>query len=380
MHIGIEASTIAENNLTGIGKIVLNLIKRLVNYNVRITLFYDQKPAASWFRNNDLIREVIIPVTKKLFPLYEQVFLPRAICKSGIDIYHAPANSAVPYFCKTPIVVTIHDVIPIIGKGVEFFGDSMKGLFYLSYMKHSIRNSARRSKIIITDSNASKNDIISYLHAPENKIRVVYSGIDVPSFNVYPISEIKQKYGINKKYFIYAGGFAKRKNIERILLAYKKVRGKYNMQLVLMGDKSNPYFPHVRRFFDKLAFEKNEVIFPGYLPDDEFHSLIKNSEALIYPSLYEGFGVPPLEAMECGCPVIISNIPPLKETCKGAAIFVNPLNVCDIASAMENILNNLELKNELIKKGKKRSDFFSWEKMSKGVFSIYKEIYYGSSH
>jgi glycosyltransferase involved in cell wall biosynthesis len=205
----------------------------------------------------------------------------------------------------------------------------------------------------------------------------VYIGID---FSFYKratadiIESIKKKYNINGDYILYLGTLEPRKNLERLIEAYAAVKEseKAAPLLVIAGGKGWLYesiFETVKRF----GIE-NSVIFTGYVPDADKPALLSGAKVFCFPSLYEGFGMPPLEAMACGTPVLTSNVASLPEVCGDAAYYVNPLLVSEIEQGIKQLCFNEELRNNLIQKGEERVKLFSWDKIAEQLHNLYQEL------
>jgi glycosyltransferase involved in cell wall biosynthesis len=194
-----------------------------------------------------------------------------------------------------------------------------------------------------------------------------------PLENKKEIEGIKRKYGISKKYILFVGTIEPRKNLLRLLSAFEKLKNKFKeYQLVIVGQIGWM----TEKFFEKLKNlpenVKRDIILTGYIPREDMVFLYNGCELFIYPSLYEGFGIPVLEAMSCGVPVITSNVSSLPEVGGDACVYVNPYDEEDILYKMEKVLSSEELKNEMSKKGLERAKLFSWEKTAEKTLKVYK--------
>ena len=242
------------------------------------------------------------------------------------------------------------------------------------WLELTLEKSCKRADIIITVSQFSKKEIIKYLKISGEKIIVMPNGVDLnlyhSNYSLIDIEECKNRYKIQGDYFLYLGTLEPRKNLERLLQAYKLLvdnkKKEYIPKLVLAGGKGW-YYEGIFEAVEKLNLNDN-VIFTGYVSDQEAPLLMNGARAFVFPSLYEGFGMPPLEAMACGVPVVVSNTSSLPEVVGEAGIFVDPL---DIKSISNGLLKSLEIRNDLKEKGKERSKFYTWEKSIK---ILYKSI------
>jgi len=273
--------------------------------------------------------------------LWEQVDLPVFLKKNNHPLLINLCNVA-PLFYSNQ-VITIHDVAFIVNPG--WFNKKFV-LFY----KFLIPRIAKKSKAIFTVSNFSKQEIIKYIKIEAEKIKVVYNSV-----SCFPIErQVENKYG---RYILFVGSIDKRKNISALIEAFNNVKD-IDLKLLIAGDVSSVFNNK-----ENINLKNNErVSFLGRVNDAELSSLYANALMFIYPSLYEGFGLPPLEAMYYNCPAIVSDIGSLIEICNDATLYVDPYNPEDIARKIELLANDEFLRNELIKKGKQNIEKYSWEK------------------
>ena len=236
----------------------------------------------------------------------------------------------------------------------------------------------RRADIIITVSEFSKKEIMKYLAVPSEKIHVVYNGVDLDQYreadNTQNIENIKKKYGITGAYLLYLGTLEPRKNLGSLLEAYMHLKEEHEPvpKLVLAGKKGWLYdsiFEKVKEY----GLQEN-VVFPGYIAANDAPILLSGALLFVFPSLYEGFGIPPLAAMACGTPVITSNSSSLPEVTGDAAILTDPLDIQGLKNAMQKLINSPELRLELKEKGKLRAEQFSWRASAKRLLDIYNEV------
>ena len=358
---------------TGIGNYVYNLLDQFDKESLEdIVLINYQKN--SHFKNLEqiLIKNPLDPLGNKSFYFWH-IYL-HAVLKAkdyGLDIIHSPEN-ATPFTALKPNkVITVHDITP------HFFPESFSPLTLLRY-RLLFSRAMETSDRIIVDSISTKNDLIKYYKVKQEKIRVIYLGVNnaFKCFEETKVEEIKDKWRIDFPFILYVGTIEPRKNIYRLLMAFSKIKKKNaKYKLLMMGIKGWK-FKNLLETINNLNLQK-DIIFTGYVTDHELPLLYNAADLFIYPSLYEGFGLPPLEAMACGCPVVTSNTSSLPEVIGDAGIMVDPLSVDELANATYSILTNENLREELIKKGLQRSKAFSWKICSEKTLKVYKEIYNG---
>lgn len=242
----------------------------------------------------------------------------------------------------------------------------------------ALEKSCARADRIITVSEFSKQELIKYLGIRSDKIVVMPNGVDFslyhPNYEEKEVAKIKKKYSIEGKYFLYLGTLEPRKNIERLILAYAKLIRETNEvpKLVLAGRKGwmyNSIFETVKTL--KL---ENNVIFTGYIEAKDTPILMKGAEIFLFPSLYEGFGMPPLEAMACGTPVLVSNVSSLPEIVGEAGIFVDPFSIDSIEQGLLSLTKNQRIRDELILKGLQRVRKYSWDKAVRIIKNVLDEL------
>lgn len=273
------------------------------------------------------------------------------------------------YFKPKNVVVTCHDLLTFAHKPSKIINKII-----LSLCVKGLRKADR----IITISEYSKKDIIKYLNYPKERIDVIYNGIDHKKFNVLKKSrDVLRKYGIpeKNKLLLFVGTEEPRKNLHRIIKAIKKIKKKKsNVMLLKVGIPQNPSRrEELKIYINKLGIEDN-VKFLDYVSENDLIKIYNSVDLLVFPSLYEGFGFPALEAMACGCPVITSNTTSLPEVVGDAAIKINPLKVNELTESVLRVLTNNNLRKSLIKEGIKQAKKFSWSKNSKETLRVYEKI------
>ncbi|NRY60528.1 glycosyltransferase family 4 protein [Clostridium beijerinckii] len=290
------------------------------------------------------------------------------------DIYHF-FNFIVPPRIKGKIITTIHDMT------YELYPETMD-IRNLKRIKNDIQYSVNRADKIITVSESSKKDIIRFLNIEESKIEVIYNGVEYNKFNKSYSEEeknrVRYRYGLPQNYILYMGTLEPRKNIESIIEAFSLLKkenapNSKNIKLVIAG-KKGWLFERILNLVDKLNL-KDDVIFTDYI-DENDKSIIYNMASLfVFPSLYEGFGIPVLEAMASSVPVITSNVSSLPEVAGDAAILVEAKDIKSIAKYMGKVLVDKELRNNLIKNGHEQAKKFTWESSAEKLITIYRDLY-----
>ncbi|MDF2611938.1 MAG: glycosyltransferase family 1 protein [Lachnospiraceae bacterium] len=288
---------------------------------------------------------------------------------------------------KQQITQFFHFDIPpgIKGKAVTFIYDMVYKAYpetirreTLDMLDHNLSRACEKADHIITISEFSKNEIIKYMNVPENKISVMPCGVDHakfhPNYSKADIEGSKAKYGINQDYILYLGTLEPRKNIIMLIEAYAKLREESinSPKLVLAGKKGWLYDD----IFEKVKqYQMSEdIIFTDYVDADDVPLLLNGATMFVFPSIYEGFGLPPLEAMACGTPVISSNAASLPEVIGDAGILVDPYSCEELKNAMQLVINNEILRAELREKGILHSNNFTWKASVNKLFEIYTKL------
>jgi glycosyltransferase involved in cell wall biosynthesis len=364
-------SWIIDRKRTGVDNYLYNLIENMIKMGKSDELsliHYKKTDDPVYSQTND----VLIP--KIPFKLTNAIGLPYAIKKAKIDVLHVPAHwhsQISPFFFNNAKkVLTVHDLIPLLFPET-YSKDTV--LLWNSSLK-LIKN---RADIIIAVSQSTKNDCIKYLNVPEEKIKVILEAAD-PKYK--PLNdkdeiknELKANYGINYPFILFVGRIEARKNVPTIIKALYKLKKKgMSHKLVIIGGKGWKY-KEVIETIANLELQK-DVIFTDYVPDEDLVKFYNVADLLAYPSLYEGFGLPPLEAMACGTPVVTSNTSSLPEVVGSAGIMVNPNEPSDLVDAIYEVLTNDGLKDDLRKKGLDRAKLFSWRKAAHETWKVYEEI------
>lgn len=357
MKIAIDARMYGQS---GIGRYIRNLIAQLQiidkkNEYLVLHLDNDIKYQDNFHR---------IQANFEWYGIREQIMLLRLLKSLKPDLVHFP-HFNVPIFFKGKFVVTIHDLIHqhFSMKRSTTLNPLLYSLKQLSY-KVVFKNAVNRSCKIIVPSNFVKNQLVAGWKINEEKIVVTPEAVDKVIFNLS--KKTVSQSNIKKPYIFYVGNAHPHKNVEGLIESFLKIKEKYTgLKLVLAG--SDHYF--WQRI--KSKFQHEDIVFTGQISDEELVSFYKNAECFVMPSYEEGFGIPILEAMACGCPVVASKLGALPEVGGGAAIYFDPANKIDLINKIDKILKSEKLRQELIKKGTERIKLFNWEKLAKQTLEVY---------
>lgn len=362
MRIGIDARPIFTNEITGIGIYVLKLVQFLQQQRLPLTLFTDTIKDPP--RSLDLSTENVAHASASHRYLWEHRQLPLLIRQNPIDLYHATWNFGVPKI-KSPTVLTLYDVIPLALK--EQYSTTFRSRMGLKVYRFFISQSIRRAKIVVTISDTSKSDILRFFPNAKSKVIMIPLAADpAPLINKTDAAKIAQ----SGRYLLYFGGFERRKNIELLLRIFPRIRLQFpDLHLIVVGKKNQYFYDHLRQY-ERIPGVK----FTDYLERPILDALINSATLVVYPSLYEGFGLPVLEAMRFGTAVITSNTSSLREVGEGAAELIDPKQPASIVSAITRLLNNQRLIGHLGRLGKRRADEYSWEKTLNSTFAIYERL------
>lgn len=361
MIIGIDVRMLARGTRSGIEEYTINLLSNMISLdnNIEYRLFYNgykkTKLEYDFLKApNVQLKEFKIP-NRPLDASFQFLNYPKIDRMLGdIDLFFSPHifSSSVSKKCRT--LTTFHDLS--FENYPEFYSTG-KNYWHFSM---NPKKQARTADKIIAVSQSTKDDLINIYNIEPKKIKVIYSGINQESGimnHESEISKVRRKYNLPEKYILYLGTLEPRKNIIGLIKAFEILNTKY--QLVIAGSKGWLYKDIFKTVQNSPA--KNDIIFTGYIDDKDKSTLYSLADLFVYPSFYEGFGFPPLEAMACGTPVITSNFSSLPEAVGNAAITINPYNIDELARAMEMILTDKKLKDILTERGLEQIKKFSWQ-------------------
>jgi glycosyltransferase involved in cell wall biosynthesis len=366
VRIGIDARKLHD---FGIGTYIRNLVRHLarIDSDTEFVVFCRPGDVGSIRALGENFRGV--PETAGNYTIAEQVRLPIAARREGVALFHAP-HYVLPPLITCRSVVTIHDCIHLMFP--QYLPNRMAPL----YASTSIRLAARRATRVLTVSESSKRDILRFVPVPPEKIDVIYNAYD-ERFGIEPAEEevvrVRERYQLTDEFVLYAGNVKPHKNLERLIEAFELVRrrGLQHLKLVLIGDDISKYTA-LRRAVHRHQLHKY-VRFLGYMPEETLAVMYRLAAVFVFPSLYEGFGLPPIEAMASGTPVVTSNVSSLPEVAGDAALLVDPYDPVAIADGIDRVLRDEGLRRDLRMKGLARAKQFSWESSVRRVHDIYRQ-------
>ncbi len=327
--------------------------------------------------------------------LWRPLNVPVNLFTGNIDIFHGPNSDLLPV-TKSKKIITVHDLRSIVIDETSFNEEWLNLLKHddenlenklegykrrIGFFNHRRKNmpaSIMRADKIIAVSQFTKDNIMEIYNIPAEKISVVYHGIS-PRFSPVNdediIKKVLKKYGIYDKYILYVGKLDPLKNIERLLSAFSVLKSRetkfQEYKLVLAGPRT--WFGRIIDLKIKQLHLENDVIITDFVSFEDLPVLYSAAEVFVFPSLFEGFGIPLIEAMACGCPVVASNVCSISEVVRNAAILFNPYSVSELVTAINSVLSDIELRKKLIEYGLQRSKDFSWEKTASDTLEIYKD-------
>ncbi len=370
MKIGIEAQRIFRKNKHGMDYVVLQEIRELQKMKTDHEFFVFVKPGED--RCVESSRNVhIIELSCPSYPLWEQWALPRAARKHDIELLHCTSNTA-PIRCKTPLVLTLHDIIFLEPRDKQNHSLYQNmGWFYRRLVVPRILPRCRR---IITVSNFEKQNIIQKLNIPEQRMAMIYNGYNDWFCQQDDPNKVYRKYMPERGFLFFLGNTDPKKNTERTLVAYSQYLKQSEVKRpLLMADLDQNYLDGIisRNGIENI---REHIFMPGYIPNADLPYIYNAAFAFLYTSLRESFGIPLLEGMACGVPVITSNTSSMPEIGSTDAILVNPEHAEEIAGMLLRLETDSSFYEEKRKVGLERAKLFSWKKTAEQLLSLYEEI------
>ena len=371
MRIGIEAQRIFRENKHGMDYVVLEEIKELQKSDTRNEYFVFVAPGEDRCLK-DSKNVHIIEIGSNFYPLWEQFSLPRAVNQLNLDMLHCTSNTA-PIRCKVPLILTLHDIIFLEPR------DKSNKSFYQDmgwrYRRFVVPRILKKCKRIITVSDFEYNNIITKLQIPEEKMVMIYNGYNKWFRPVEDTELIYQQYIEEPGYFFFLGNTDPKKNTERTLIAYSKYLEMSDVKRkLLMADLDKGYLDEIIDRND-IGNIRDHIVMPGYIKNADLPYIYNNAFAFLYTSLRESFGIPLLEAMACGTPVITSNTSSMPEIGGSEVIMVNPLNVNEITEKMLLLEKDKALYQKQKDIGIIRAQQFSWEYTAEQLLMVYEDVY-----
>jgi glycosyltransferase involved in cell wall biosynthesis len=353
----------------GIGTYVRNVVRHLARLDRETTYLLFCSPADEPVLRD--LAENFVPVVdaSARYGLREHISIPLKLRRLGAELLHTP-HYVRPLFCPVPSVVTIHDCIHLL------FPQYLPNRMAFRYARFLMGSAIRNSALVFTVSEASRADILRFYPATDpTKVHVVPNAIDAELLEDPGPEEterVRERYQIRGRFVLFAGNVKPHKNLERLIRAFARVRGQEgneDLRLVLLGDDVGRY-ASLRRTADEAGV-RQDVRFFGFVPHQTLAALYRMATLFAFPSLYEGFGLPPLEAMACGTPVVTSRMSSLPEVVGDAALLVDPYSEEEIAQAIARVLDDEDLRHRLVERGLVRAASFSWERSVRQIHAGY---------
>ena len=371
MRIGIEAQRIFRKNKHGMDYVVLEEIRELQKIDTRNEYFVFVAPGEDKCLE-DSKNVHIMEIGGDFYPLWEQVTLLKAANELDLDMLHCTSNTA-PIRCKIPLILTLHDIIFLEprDKTNKSFYQNM-GWFYRRLVVPRILKKCKR---IITVSNFERNNILSKLDIPQERITMIYNGYNQWFRPVEDAYQVYKKYIDSSGYFFFLGNTDPKKNTERTLIAYSKYLEKSDIKRkLLMADLDKTYLNSIieRNHIENIV---HRIVMPGYIVNKDLPYIYNKSFAFLYTSLRESFGIPLLEAMACGTPVITSNTSSMPEIGGPDAILINPEDPDEIAEKMLQLERDEAFYQQQKEMGPKRAQYFSWQQTAEQLLNLYESVY-----
>jgi len=356
----------------GIGTYVRNLVRHLATLDRETTYFlFCDRADEPTLRD---LAENFVPVVEDSsgYSLQEHFTIPAKLHKLGAQLLHSP-HYVLPLLCRKRAIVTIHDCIHLL------FPQYLPNRAAYQYAKAMMGHAVRHSDLVLTVSEASRRDILHfYPRADADRLQVIPNAIDeaiLEDPGEEEMERVQERYQIRGRFVLYAGNIKPHKNLERLVAAFGQIKqrpGHEDVKLLIIGDEINRY-GSLRRSVE-AAGVRQDVRFFGFVPSKTLSALYRLASVFAFPSLYEGFGLPPLEAMACGTPVVTSRISSLPEVVGDAALLVDPYSTEDIALGLERVLGDDALRAELSTRGRARVKQFSWERSVEAIHSGYMKV------
>lgn len=377
MKIGIDARHFG-NKDKGIGRHTQALILQLEKLPSEhdFFVFLNKKGFSEYQPQNNRFKKILVDI--RPYSLAEQILFPQIIKKSNIDLMHF-YHWNVPLIYAKPYIVTIHDLILDATPELRKKSTTLNPLLFaikLAGYKLNTRITLKKALKIITLSHNSEKDIVHYYGISREKIKIIPNGVTNLSqqqmSRVLDDKTLLSRYNISKPFLLYVGAAYPHKNIERAISAFQQVANQKDIQFVCVGE--NDFFFQRLKYQVFLMGMNNRVIFPGFVPDNDLVDLYTLASAFVFPSLYEGFGLTPLESMALGTPVISSNASCLPEILEDSALFFNPNDIESIKNAMLEIMSNNTMRQHLINKGYQQIKKYTWDNSAKKLLATYDEV------
>ncbi|MFZ4797221.1 MAG: glycosyltransferase family 4 protein [Bacteroidia bacterium] len=373
MKIGIEAQRIFRKRKHGMDMVALELIKQLQIFDTKNEYFIFVNNTEDMSALPSAPNFNIVKVKASTYPIWEQYYLPKAIKKTGIDILHCTSNTA-PIFLKVPLILTLHDIIYL--EKWNFTEGTNYQIVGNLYRRWNVPIVVKFAKHILTVSDFEKDKIVKYFGFNNNQVSTAYNGVGNHFKTVLDTNElarVKKLYNLPDDYMFYLGNTDPKKNVVGVLkaLSILKNQGLLKSKLV-MFDINREFIHDVMKQINDMTLME-DIVFCDYVPNVDLPAIYSQANLFLYPSIRESFGIPLLEAMACGAPIITSNTSSMPEVAGDAALFVNPFEANEIANAIIELQKNSNKRQELILNGKKRVEHFTWKSNALQTIELYNK-------
>lgn len=373
MRIGIEAQRIFRPKKHGMEVVALELLRQLqvTDQKNEYVIFAKDDADVNCLSETENFKIETIPAFT--YADWEQIRLPEAIKKANIDFLHSTCNTSA-IWQPNPLLLTLHDIIYL--EKLDFKGTAYQNFGNL-YRRYVVPKVVDKSENIITVSHFERNTILEHLQLPEEKVEVVYNAVSDSFHNQYSAEEVaafREKHMLPEHYMLFLGNTAPKKNTQNVLSAYVHycLSVKDAVPLVILDYDRTFVEEALTRMKQKHLI--SNFVFPGYVPSHQMPLIYNGAHVFLYPSLRESFGMPILEAMACGTPVITSTTSSMPEIAGGAAVLVDPYDYKELAEGIYKLLSDGDLYHDLVEKGLKRAAEFTWEASAKSLLAIYDKF------
>jgi glycosyltransferase involved in cell wall biosynthesis len=373
LRIGVNALQLTTRN-SGVGQYIYNMVSSLFSISTdQFFLYLSQgNTRPEWMAWHNLkVKE--IPFRKEqaiLRNIYELFCYGLDLRKDDLNIFWSPDTKLPLLTPNIPIVITSHDLAIYREPGTY---QSSRVLYWRKLFERAVQ----KATCVVAISNATRDDLIEIMHVPSQKIRVIYCGVN-SSFRLINdadlLKQVRMKYGLPENFLLFVGLFSPRKNIAGILKSFAILKNKFKIphHLVMVGEKGWRYKSDLE-LVNSMGLGKS-VFFPGFVEEEDLPAVYNIADVFVFPSIYEGFGLPVLEAMACGTPVVTSNVSSLPEVAGQAGILINPNNHEEIASEVYRVLSDKKVSSQLTKAGLERARHFTWENAAGELLKVFREL------
>ncbi len=369
VRIALDARTIYSRARRGTGKNLLDAYRMMARLRPewRFVLYHRGFEGVDPFAGSANISNRAIEMPGDRWDLWEHLRLPAAVCRDGIDLLHCPANSC-PRFRATRVVSTVHDLIPLKLSDPTMNGEAERFL-------RSVRRCLARSERVMAVSESTKQDLIVDLGGDPDRIDVIAWAADsgcAPVRDEAELSRIRSRYNIRGRSMLAFSGRTRRKNAEGMIRGFAQVPAELRreVQFVLVGVEPIEQRAALTELIGELGIDQDCAVF-GFAPEEDIAPLLSGADALAFCSLYEGFGLPILDAFRCETAVLTSNVSSMPEVAGDAAVYCDPSDCDSIAEGMTRLLGDADLRDLLVRRGRERAQRFTWESTAESICRIF---------